>query len=217
MKRVPVELRQARMLLSHLPGMGALLTGKSSGIMGGLLRLAGVKGQLDLPAAALDPSRAAGSTKSPMGLSSSGGEEEAPSIQRGGGDPVGRTGSSDSGAGQGKGVLGMTAIQLRWPGGGMARFQFVELSGALNRVWVRHLSEMVLAHKLAEAKHETLRKTLPLNVVFDTDKVPWLPSFVGENVLAYQALEQILGRESPSVKIPPALSLSSPWAPGAPC
>jgi hypothetical protein len=159
-KRVPVELRQARMLLSQLPGMGALLTGKSTGIMGGLMRLAGVKGHLDIPQAVLEgqpkqketgsgsslnssggglaSSRAGGGSAGGVGGASAGAGSSAHSsfnsMEEDGGESVHRTGSDSLGAaGQQQGVLGMTAIQLRWPGGGMAKFQFVELSGSLNR------------------------------------------------------------------------------------
>lgn len=147
-KRVPVELRQARLLLSQLPGMGALLTGKSTGIMGGLMRLAGVKGQLDIPQAVIEGQQRQRETLS-ASSSISNGEKAGGggdggigssvhssfnSIEEDGGEGVQRTGSDSSGAaGQQQGVLGMTAIQLRWPGGGMAKFQFVELSGSLNR------------------------------------------------------------------------------------
>lgn len=157
-KRVPVELRQARMLLSQLPGMGALLTGKSTGIMGGLMRLAGVKGHLDIPQAVLEgQQRQKETASSGSSLSSNGGlaaskagggsavggagagagscaHSSFNSMDDDGGESVHRTGSDSlSSAGQQQGVLGMTAIQLRWPGGGMAKFQFVELSGSLNR------------------------------------------------------------------------------------
>jgi hypothetical protein len=40
--------------------------------------------------------------------------------------------------------MGLTALMMRWPGGGVAKFQFVELSGQLCSSWMRHTTELVL-------------------------------------------------------------------------
>jgi hypothetical protein len=58
--------------------------------------------------------------------------------QGGGGREGGKAGAEAGGAGAGdaaKGFLGLTAIMIRWSGGGVAKFQFVELSGELCTSW----------------------------------------------------------------------------------
>ncbi len=46
------------------------------------------------------------------------------------------------------------SLLMRWPGDGIAKFQFVELSGEICTSWIRHVNELVLAHKLARARED---------------------------------------------------------------
>jgi hypothetical protein len=50
--------------------------------------------------------------------------------------------------------MGLTSLLMRWPGDGIAKFQFVELSGEICTSWIRHVNELVLAHKLARARED---------------------------------------------------------------
>lgn len=72
--------------------------------------------------------------------------------------------------------------------------QFVELSGALCRQWMRFLNEIVFSHKLAEARAKRML-SIPLKVFEDEEEVPWLPSFVAENIQRTQAIETVLGKD----------------------
>jgi hypothetical protein len=65
------------------------------------------------------------------------------------GDATGDAGQSDE-----QGFMGLTSLLMRWPGDGIAKFQFVELSGEICTSWIRHVNELVLAHKLARARED---------------------------------------------------------------
>ena len=90
------------------------------------------------------------------------------------------------------GFMGLTALMIAWPGNGVAKFQFVELSGDLCTVWRRHVYELMLAHKLAQS-FEDRDSDFPLPVL-EQKKAPWLPLFVADNLLRANALESMLGR-----------------------
>jgi len=223
-RRVPVELQQARMILAHLPGFSLLARGgnlSNISLVNALARLAGftsAKGRpaLQAPTAGeVTPACAKQSGHSPLPSSDDRdgerevekfiaalpaspapahtvkdarpGREFAPgaSQTRSSSEPRGMPAQRSSDAHRGlpsdpaacvnasptaglsagdvagdvgqadeKGFMGLTALLMRWPGDGIAKFQFVELSGEICTSWIRHVNELVLAHKLARARED---------------------------------------------------------------
>jgi len=193
-RRVPVELRHAKMLLSQLPGFGLLVKGS---LVGGLARWAGFKGvenHLDSPTDGSAVRDAEHWEEPGTGVSAGHSVGDGhPGIASGNGAASNRAPTST------EWQSGLSAVLVRWPGGGMAKFMFVEISGTLCNQWLKHLQEVVLAHKLAKARDEKENYPLPINV-FETH-VPWLPAFVAENMQRAQALETLLGRDVPQLLI----------------
>mmetsp|Transcript_52239 Transcript_52239/g.162233 ORF Transcript_52239/g.162233 Transcript_52239/m.162233 type:complete len:825 (-) Transcript_52239:15-2489(-) len=244
-RRVAVELNQARLLLSHLPGFGLLAKGGNLSIVAAVARLAGFKSGggegTDLTPLRKKPTRSNESSSNDLGNSSpvscSSGllkNEACSSSKREvmfgdsssdngmpspGEEFAGETGYESSnadtdndsgahlagekqeagGAGGQKGFMGLSAIQFRWHGGGLAKFQFVELSGLLCATWMKHLKELLIAHKMARERYERSDFPIPIHTVFESGRLPWLPAFVAENIIRARALESVLGREVSSL------------------
>eukprot|EP00960_Hanusia_phi_P036305 752260-Hanusia_phi.AAC.1 len=250
-RRVAVELNQARLLLSHLPGFGLLAKGGNLSIVAAVARLAGFRSgggdNPDLTPLRKKPSRSNDSSSIDLGNSSpvssscgllkveacaasrrevqgvdsssdngmpSPGEELAGESGMGGYESSNADTDNDSGAnlagdkqesagaggaGGSKGFMGLSAIQFRWHGGGHAKFQFVELSGLLCATWMKHLKELLIAHKMARERYERSDFPIPIHAVFESGRLPWLPAFVAENIVRARALESVLGREVSSL------------------